>query len=359
MTSFSQSLSNKEIKYLRFLNNTLQIEELRKDVCDEFTRKIFNYLESEPLFDPHVFCAFLYKVIFKCKLIKPAVERSKNPVDDWRLQRFSGEMLTFFNLFTVNFALSSIDPNQFYGMGLEEKLKHILADDTSRLKTASVKIVLPEVGGNAGIVPYVDLEFKLPRLSTEQKLDVIHFTICALNYLSQKDEPEQTFSNPMFPSVVYVSKPSYLTFVSDELNKVRKYVIKNALNEKEIFEDDLEFDESLPDIKRILQAQNQDSRIEKQWLDITSTVFSKPEVEIDTEKAKKTRSYPPHYLKQIIDTAVRLYEKKDKVMAIDIYTELHIEKNTYNSRIKYFGYDTPMILEKAREIVRAKKDGKQ
>jgi hypothetical protein len=72
----------------------------------------------------------------------------------------------------------------------------------------------------------------------------------------------------------------------------------------------------------------------------------------ESKQKKEKQSYPPFYLQQILDTAVRLYEKDDKVRAIDIYQELRIEKNTYNKRIKFFGYNTAMILQQARDKFR-------
>jgi hypothetical protein len=415
--------SNKEIGYLRFLNGTLKANKLREEVCDNFTRKIFDYLEGEPLFDKQVFCAFIYHFIFKCKLYKNLVMTAETNVYD-RIRLDAGgianQLFLFLSLHTIKFALPSVDPNQFR-VSLQEKLNHLLFEDENfddaaiseklqspnakkryiSWKHSRVKIIVPKMRGNTGIVPYVDLEFTLPPLSVEQKLDVIHFTICALNYLSQKDEPVETFSNPENSSTVLVSKPEHLKVVSDNLISVRDSVILNAIRDKEGFGDDLEFDESLPDIARILIAQSQDPEIEKRWADKNPPVLSKPdsefirewqlkqlrkpfkfaesdvwqpikigaieehsdlvkpETEVGEKKTKKNKGYPPHYLKQIIDTAVRLYEKNDKVRAIDIYTELQIEKNTYNKRIKFFDCDTSMILEKAREIIRERERRKK
>ncbi len=297
---------NYEISYLRFLNNTLQIRELRKDICDEFTRKIFDYLEDEPLFDAQVFCAFLYKFIFKCKLYKSLVMTAEhNLYDKIRLDagKIANELSLFLGLFSVNFTLSSVNPNQFHNISFEEKLGYLLkrdkpsliTDDESKFilatlskknnpswKEARVKIIVPEMRGNKGIVPYLDLEFSLPHLSIEQKLDIIHFAICALNYLSQKDEPEKTFSNPEISSTVLVSKPEHLKVVSDNLNRVRDSAILNAVREKESGDDmlnALEFDPNAPEIARIIKAQNQDPKIEKLWLDENSSVFVKSEPE--------------------------------------------------------------------------------
>lgn len=410
-----------EIRYLRFLNNTLQIKQLREEICDEYTRKIFQYLNRNPRFDSQVFCAFVYKFIYKCQLYKSLVMTAEtNIYDKIRLDRgeIVNELYLFLDLHTVKFALSSVNPNQFHNVSIEEKLKHLIANNEQSIKAeyesrsllakferknnpswkeARVEIIVPEMRGNTRIVPYLDLEFTLPRLSTEQKLDVIHFAICALNYLSQKDEPIETFSNPEISSTLLVSKPEHLKVVSDNLNLLRDSIILNAFRDKESDNEELnnlEFDANAPDVARILQAQSKDRKIEKQWADIELLTAPIPESEflrekrlswarqpfepfksdtwkplsqhliekvsglaeleseVDKKKAKKTERYPPHYLQQIIGTAVRLYEEKDKVRAIDIYTELHIEKNTYNNRIKYFGYDTSMILDKAREIVR-------
>ncbi len=410
-----------EIRYLRFLNNTLQIKQLREEICDEFTRKIFYYLNHDPRFDSQVFCAFLYKFIHKCQLYKNLVMTAEaNIYDKISLDngKIVNELYLFLDLHTVKFELSFVDPNQFHNVSIEEKLKHLIANNEQSVKTeyesksfaaklkrknnpswkaARVEIIVPEMRGNTGIIPYFDLEFSLPRLSTEQKLDVIHFAICALNYLSQKDEPVKTFLNPEISSTALVSKPEHLKVVSDNLNRLRDSIILNAFRDKESDDEELnnlEFDRRAPDVARILQAQKQDRQTEKKWTDKDSLTASKPESEflrewrlkqarrpfefpksdiwepikysffeeisglakpeseVGKQKPKKTNSYPPHYLEQIINTAVRLYEKKDKVKAIDIYTELQIEKNTYNKRIKHFGYDSSKILNEAREIVR-------
>ncbi len=281
----TDSQSHKEIRYLRFLNNTLQISEIRKDICDEFTRKIFDYVEDEPLFDAQVFCALLYKFIFKCKLHQSLVMTAENNIyDKIRLDAggIANELSLFLDLWSVNFALSSVDPNQFRNVSIEEKLKHLLENDEPDWRSARVKIIVPEMRGNTGIVPYFDLEFKLPRLSVGQKLDIVHFAICALNYLSQKDEPVYTFSNPEISPAVLVSKPEQLKVVSNNLNQVRYYIISNAINEKESDDDELnalEFDQNEPTTARIINAQSQDPKIEKQWLDENSPVFVKSNTE--------------------------------------------------------------------------------
>ncbi len=113
--------------------------------------------------------------------------------------------------------------------------------------------------GNTSIVPYVDLEFTLPPLTVAQKLDVLHFAICGFNFLSQKDET--------------------MKVISENLVSVRDFVISNAIRDKEGFGDDLDFNESSPEITRILTAQKQDPKIEKQWADENSPVFSKSEIE--------------------------------------------------------------------------------
>ncbi|MGI8757426.1 MAG: hypothetical protein ACR2MB_16530, partial [Acidimicrobiales bacterium] len=180
------------------------------------------------------------------------------------------------------FALSLVDPNQFHSVSIEEKLKHLLDNDKPDWKAARVKIIVPEMLGNTGIVPYFDLEFTLPRLSVGQKLDIIHFAICALNYLSQKDEPVYTFSNPKLSSTELVSKPEQLKVVSDNLNQVRYFVILNAIRDKESDDDELnalEFDQNEPTTARIIKAQSQDPKIEEQWLDENSPVFVKSETE--------------------------------------------------------------------------------
>jgi hypothetical protein len=352
MNSNTETPANKEFKYLRFLNETLQAQVLRQEICDEFSRKVFDYLKSEPHFDAHIFCAFLYKFINKCKLYRPVVMRSANPIDRMRLAYIPEELLLFLDLPSIKFALSSINANLFYGIPLEEKLKHLLHNDEPTWKKARVEIKLPEVSGNAGFISYVDIEFTLPHLTIEQKLDIIHFTICALNYLSQNAELVETFSNPAISSSVYISTPEHFKVISDILHQIRNTIIGKVVSEKAELDEDSEFDENLSDVARILVAQNQDPKIEKQWLDENSPVFVKAEIEATVERAMKTKGYPPHYLQQIIDTAVRLYEQNDRVRAIDIYNELRIEKNTYNSRIKFFGYDTAMILEAARNKVR-------
>jgi hypothetical protein len=268
--------SDSEIRYLLFLNNTLQIEELSKVVCDEFTRKIFDYLEDEPRFDPHIFCALLYDLIFECKRMQPAVSRNPNPVDTIRFGHFQNDISRLFNSLSVKFTLDSVDPNQFRNVGIKEKLNHLLADDNSLGKVPPLKIMLPESSGSNRVVPFVILEFTLPTFTIEQKLDVLHFTICAINYLSQKDNSLTRFQN-----IESSQKPESLKIITDFLIGVRKSVIKLAFREKEVWEDESEFDESLPDIKRILQAQNQDPLIEKQWLDENSSVFVKSIAEKD------------------------------------------------------------------------------
>lgn len=283
---------NYEISYLRFLNNTLQIREIRKDICDEFTRKVFDYLEDEPLFDAQVFCAFLYKFIFECKLHQNLVMTAEtNIYDKIRLDagKIANELSLFLNLWTVNFALSSVDPNQFHTVSIAEKLKHLLDNGEPEWKAPRVKIILPEMRGNTGIVPYLDLEFRLPRLSVGQKLDIIHFAICALNYLSQTDQPELVAAarpNPIgdAPLPEIVSKPEQLKVVSDNLNQVRYFVILNAIRDKESDNEELnavEFDRNEPTTARIIKAQSQDPKIEKQWLDENSPVFIKSETEIE------------------------------------------------------------------------------
>ncbi len=252
--------SDKEIRYLRFLNNTLQIRELKKDVCDEFTRKIFDYLEDEPLFDEQVFCAFLYEFIFRCKLYRNLVMTAEtNIYDKIRLDAGSiaNELSFFLGLHSVTFALSSVDPNQLHSVSIEEKLKHLIANNEPSVKAeyegksviatlsrknnpswkaARVKIILPKMRGNTGIVPYFDLEFSLPRLSVEQKLDVIHFAICALYYLSQTGEPElvsparpNPISDTPLPEIV--SKPEHLKVVLDNLNRLRDSIIITAVRD--------------------------------------------------------------------------------------------------------------------------------
>jgi hypothetical protein len=273
-----------EIRYLRFLNNTLQIGKLRKDVCDEFTRKIFDYLEGEPLFDAQVFSAFIYYLIFQCKQIQPAICRDRNPIDTLRFAYFKNDLIRLFNSLSPTFTLEPINPNQFHSVSIREKLKHLLVGDEPPHKGARVEITLPENNGMNKVVPFVSLDFKLPRLSVEQNLDIIHFTICALNYLSQNDNPLEHFQN-----AENSQKSESFKITSNELTSIRNSVIKNAFREKEVWEDESEFDESLPDIKRILQAQNQDPKIERLWLDKSSPVFVKAESEaIELEaKAKK------------------------------------------------------------------------
>ncbi len=345
---------NKEIKYLRFLNNTLQTTVLRNDICDEFTRKIFDYLEAAPAFNAQVFCAFLYHFIHRCKLKRGLVMTAETNVYD-RIRLDAGsianDLSLFLGLHSIRFALST-NPNQFT-VSLEEKLKHLLFDNNEDAgkprmerrflswRNPRVKIVLPEMKGNTGIVPFVYLEFTMPALSVGQKLDVLHFAICALNYLSQRDDPITTFSNPEIPQHVLVSKPEHLKIISDNLLRVRDSVVLNAIRDKEGFE----FDEQSQDIARILTVQNRDLPIKKQWLEGNPILALQSD---EKPKAAKAQGYPPFHLQQIIDTAVRLYEVKDKVRAIDIYTELGIERNTYHKRIKYFGYDTARILSEAR-----------
>lgn len=275
--------NNKPIRYLRFLVNTLQVKQLKEDIGDEFTQKIFDYLKGESLFDEHVFCAFLYYLITECKRIQPAIDRTPNPIDLMRFGHFQNGIRKLFNSFSVNFTLDSVDPNPFrvQGVSLQEKLNHLLANDDSPHQEPRVAIILPK-GKPGNIVPCVDLEFTLPPLSIEQKLDVIHFTICAVNYLSQKDDQLKRYQ--MAESS---QKPESLKIISDFLISVRESVIQGVFREKEVWEDDSEFDESLPDIKRILIAQNQDPQIEKQWLDKNSPIFIQQiENEIKTETAE-------------------------------------------------------------------------
>lgn len=272
---------NKEVRYLRFLNETLQANVLREKICDEFTRKIFDYLEDAPTFDGQIFCAFLYKFIYKCELKKSLLITSIDNVYEAirkEPKNIANDLGIFLRLFTVKFALPSVDPNQFT-VSLKEKLSNFLDLDEPTWKKPQVKIIVPEMRGNTGMVPYYDLEFTLPKLKTEQLLDILHFTICALNYLSQRNEPEQFFSNPEISSTILVSKPEHFKVISDSLLIVRKNVISSAFREKEYPENDLEFDESLPDVARIIRAQKQDPKIEKQWLDENSSVFSSIEDE--------------------------------------------------------------------------------
>ncbi len=408
-----------EINYLRFLNNTLQVKKMREEICDEFTRKIFYYLNDEPRFDSQVFCAFLYYFIFKCKLYKNLVMTAEtNIYDKIRLDagKIVDELYLFLDLPLVKFVLTSVNAYQFQNVSIEEKLKHLLANNEQSVKAkyeseslaaklnrknnpswkaARVEIIAPEIGGNADIIPYYDLEFTLQRLSIEQKLDIIHFTICALNYSSQKDEPIETYSNPEISTTVWVSKPEQLKIISDTLNNLRDSIILNAIRDKESDDEEqnnLEFDTNMPDVARILQAQKRDQKIEENWTDKDSLTTPEPESEFSREwrlkkigepfefsknknykpiklifdndnseslqidkslvEKKKTQDFPKHYKKQIIDTAVRLYKSKDKVTAIDIYSALDISKNTYNKRIKFFGYDTSKILYEAQELLR-------
>jgi hypothetical protein len=326
--------SDIEIRYLYFINNTLQIDILRAMVGDEFSRKIFDYLEDEPLFDAQVFCAFLYHFILKCIAYKNLVAKGKININVRnRLNKLSFELAVFLELQSGKFSIPLLYGNE------------------PDLKAGQVKLLLAEKGDYPNIYPYKGLEFTLPPFSVEQRLDIIHFMICAVNRLSQKDKPIETFRDSRNPYIRYISEPAHWKVIPDELISARELIINRIFREKGK-SGNKEFDESLPDIKRILQAQKQDPKIEKQWLDENSPVFVKPEIEAVAEKAVKTKGYPPHHLQQIKDTAVRLYELKDKVRAIDIYTELGIGKNTYNDRIRYFDYDTPKILYEARAIVR-------
>lgn len=362
----SQTSQHKEIRYLRFLNNTLQIREIRKDICDEFTRKIFDYVENESLFDAQIFCAFLYEFIFKCKLYQNLVMTAEsNFYDKIRLDagKIVNELSLFLNLWTVKFALSSVDPNQFHRVSIKEKLKHLLDNEEPIWKPARVKIILPEMRGNTGIVPYFDLEFTLTRLSVGQKLDIIHFAICALNYLSQKDEPVYTFSNPELSPIELVSKPEQLKVVSDNLDQVRYFVILNAVREKESDDDEqnaVEFDQNEPTTARIIKAQSQDPKIEEQWLDKNSPVFVKSETEKDEPKDEKTNEtvtggYSIYYRNRIIDAAVRLTEKQDTWGELELIEELDTSKSTLDRQKRFFKLKMPIIRDEANAKIREKK----
>lgn len=387
-----------EIRYLRFLNNTLQIRELREDVCDEFTRKIFDYLEDEPLFDAQVFCTFLYKFIFKCKLYKNLVMTAETNIYDkigLEAGSIANELSLFLGLHTVKFALPSVDPNQFHNVSIEEKLKHLIANNEPSVKAeyegksliaalsrknnpswkaARVKIILPEMRGNMRIVPYFDLEFSLPRLSVEQKLDIIHFAICALNYLSQTGEPElvsparpNPISDTPLPEIV--SKPEHLKVVSDNLNRVRDYVILNAVRDKESDDEELnnlEFDPNAPDIVRILKAQNQDPKIEKQWLDKSSPVFVKSEAETEEidldENLKITLSARQwvillrYFINHYKDYTLRDIDITAFARLLTVMNGGKNQKNFYDNLRNQKGLVTAKTREQAQEVANICRD---
>lgn len=251
----SNITQDREIMYLRFLNETLQIKVLKEEICDLFTGNIFDYLQGNPSFDPQVFCAFLYKFIYKCRLITPLVESAKeNPIERLKLKRKFEELFFFLDGSQIGFALSSFDSNSF-STPLEEKLKHLLATESISRKTPHVKIVLPEFHGNTDIIPYVDLEFVIPRLTVEQKLDVLHFAICAFNFLSQKDES--------------------MKIISENINSIRDSIMLNSVRDMENLDDESNFDNSSPEITRILKVSKRDSNTEKLWADENSRLFSK------------------------------------------------------------------------------------
>jgi hypothetical protein len=349
-----------QIRYLRFLNNTLQIGELRKDVCDEFTRKIFDYLEGEPLFDAQVFSAFIYYLIFQCKQIQPAIRRDRNPIDTLRFAFFRNDLIRLFNSFSPTFTLDPINPNQFNSVSIKEKLKHLLVDDESPHKGARVEIILPENNGKNKIVPFVSLDFTLPRLSLEQNLDIIHFTICALNYLSQKDNPLEHFQN-----AENSRKSESFKIISDEFTNIRNSVIKNAFREKELFGES-EFDESLPDIKRVLQAQNQDPKIERQWLDVNSPVFVKSEAateEIDLDENLKItlsarqwvillRNFINHYK----DYTLRDIDITAFARLLAVMNGGKNQKNFYDKLRNQRGLVTAKTRDKAQEVANICRD---
>lgn len=423
----SENLSDqKEIKYLRFIPNTLQAEPLSEDICDEFTRKIFAYVEDEPRFDPHVFCALLSHFIHRCKLHRNLVMTAEHDIyakSRFKANAIANKLSLFLDLHTIRFALPGVEANYFRNISIEEKLKHLLDDNESSLATeyedksviaalsrknnpswkwARVKIVPPEIGGNTRMVPYFDLEFTLPRLSVEQKLDIIHFAICALNYLSQTGEPELVSAarpNPIgdTPLPEMVARPEHLKVVSDNLDRVRTSIIKKAITEKETYDaeqDKAEFAINEPTTARILKAQKQDRKIEKQWLDGKLEVdrnelteqFGASEEELferdglprnmaqlvkksneyfaiygtnerhlgQSNNEKKTQDYPPSCRKRIIDAAVRLSEKFDEWTELHLVEELRISKSTLNRQKKFFNLKIRMIRDEAQEIIRAK-----
>lgn len=348
---------NKVIRYRRFLNGTLQAKKLRKEICDEFTRKIFDYLEAEPLFDSQVFCAFLYHFIFRRCVSKRHLIMSAETNDFDKIRLYSNEgaianeLSLFLGLHSIRFALSSVDSNQFHNVSIEEKLKHLLANNNPSWKAARVKIILPENGKPGNIVPYFDLEFTLPRLSTEQKLDIIHFAICALNYLSQKDDSAENFLEN------FIEKHEHLKIISDNLIRVRDSVIDNALRDKEGYGDELEFDESLPDIARILTAQTQDPQIEKQWLEGNPIVSVEPEaktVETNLDKKLKSTLSARQWLiaMSFFTDAYKLYSVTEKINFSRLLTILNNGKNLQAFRTKLGARDliTTSTITDAQEV---------
>lgn len=69
---------------------------------------------------------------------------------------------------------------------------------------------------------------------------------------------------------------------------------------------------------------------------------------------RKNHGYPPYYRKLIIDTAARLFEIRDKVLAVDIFTELGISKNTFFRQTRHFGLNMTMIRDEAQKMIREK-----
>lgn len=259
---------NKEIRYLLFLNETLEAKALKEEICDEFTRKIFDYLEeAESPFAAQVFCVFFYHFIHRCKLRK--------------------------------------------GLLMED-------------------------------------------LSFVQKLDVLHFAICALNYLSRQYEPEQTFSMWMSYPLNPVSKPNPedLKVISDNLNFLRESLICNNIKDRENLKDDSEFDENLPDIVRISKALEQDKQIEKQWLSRKPPVFIEPETAVNVEKKKTNQDLSPYKRKRIIEEAVRLSEKRDRWGGLDLVQELGISKSTFDRQKRSLKLKMRMIRDEANAIIR-------
>ena len=143
----------------------------------------------------------------------------------------------------------------------------------------------------------------------------------------------------------------------EEVKEANKLIIIKSENENQKLKRENELLWKKIEKKELLKIDLKD-RVKE--LEAKKKLLEETSKETRLQNHQKTPSgYPPHLLKQIIDTAVRLSEIKEKVLAVDIYSELQIEKKTYNKRIKYFGFDTPKIIEEARRIIREKERGKK
>ena len=431
MNNISETQFEKEARFLRFVDETLRARDLY-NVDEAFARKVFEYLENDPKFAAQDF------VILIAHLLEEIIKTCGKVIDKDAYRQLKLAYLP--DVFKVDQIIvgakiwETDSMFEFY----KEKLKDV----------AKIEYPHREIDPNSLIVSFT---FTLPKLNFLQKFDVLHFLLCALNYMSVKNqalkyavelfsdfrnelileatrekEDSEIYRRALFANLYDVATERQWSVANLVLSKMQKVDSEKQPKPSEWFEirrknkeendkktelllKEQKLIDAMPYIETIIKYLDEPKELEAylsyfpnndKISDAISIIrteepykFILAEIESNTfmillkyqvnilenfaqsieeqenrnqqnekqkdlvlskqkEKDSKSKSYSPHILKQIIDTAIRLYEVKDKVKAIDIYTELHIEKNTYNKRIKYFGYDTPKILYEAREIIR-------